>query len=53
MHCSRTANAALQAIYAFNAVLAMLETRPKLCQRDDLYKRKHCDECASLFNGMN
>lgn len=36
MHCSRTANAALQAIYAFYAVLAMLETRPKLCQRDDL-----------------
>lgn len=38
MHCSRTANAALQAIYAFYAVLAMLETRPKLCQRVDLYK---------------
>lgn len=36
----------------FNAVL---ETRPKHCQRADLYtcKRKHCDESPMLFIGIN
>lgn len=34
-----------------NAVFVMLKTQAedKPCQCDDLYIRKHCDECAVLF----
>lgn len=36
-------------LYMFYAIFAMLENRPKVCQIDEMYKRKHCDKCDRLF----
>lgn len=40
-------------IKALYVVFTLYKTRPKTCHYNKLYKRKHCDICGKLSNGIH